>query len=284
MRLFLLIALLMFNLEAKSLFSNSEQADTSKYIGALKDLVIATQKTRGLTNNYLNGNTTSLLLIYGNRKDMKKAIGVMESLPLASDPIVNNRATSISRALIKLNRKAFRKEPALVFEQYTEQIEEILMLAQTISKRSAKELNPVGQKLSAVMMETILPLCEYVGQMRGMGSGIAAKGSITPMQNAQILAMIDEIETLSSKLISDIKVVASSHSGSFDPSINSKLDAIDKAARKYVALTTTELLQKKKIDYDSSTYFDEGTALISKLIDVYNDCNKVIMSDSKGWL
>jgi hypothetical protein len=284
MRLFLLIALLMFNLEAKSLFSNSEQADTSKYIGALKDLVIATQKTRGLTNNYLNGNTTSLLLIYGNRKDMKRAIGVMESLPLASDPIVNNRATSISRALIKLNRKAFRKEPALVFEQYTEQIEEILMLAQTISKRSAKELNPVGQKLSAVMMETILPLCEYVGQMRGMGSGIAAKGSITPMQNAQILAMIDEIETLSSKLISDIKVVASSHSGSFDSSINSKLDGIDKAARKYVALTTKELLQKKKINYDSSTYFDEGTALISKLIDVYNDCNKVIMSDSKGWL
>jgi len=284
MRLFLLIALLMFNLEAKSLFSNSEQADTSKYIGALKDLVIATQKTRGLTNNYLNGNTTSLLLIYGNRKDMKKAIGVMESLPLASDPIVNNRATSISRALIKLNRKAFRKEPAVVFEQYTEQIEEILMLAQTISKRSAKELNPVGQKLSAVMMETILPLCEYVGQMRGMGSGIVAKGSITPMQNAQILAMIDEIETLSSKLISDIKVVASNNSGSFNSSINSKLDAIDKAARKYVALTTTELLQKKKINYDSSTYFDEGTALISKLIDVYNDCNKVIMSDSKGWL
>jgi hypothetical protein len=284
MRLFLLIALLMFNLEAKSLFSNSEQADTSKYIGALKDLVIATQKTRGLTNNYLNGNTTSLLLIYGNRKDMKRAIGVMESLPLASDPIVNNRATSISRALIKLNRKAFRKEPALVFEQYTEQIEEILMLAQTISKRSAKELNPVGQKLSAVMMETILPLCEYVGQMRGMGSGVSAKGSITPMQNAQILAMIDEIETLSSKLISDIKVVASSHSGSFDSSINSKLDGIDKAARKYVALTTKELLQKKKINYDSSTYFDEGTALISKLIDVYNDCNKVIMSDSKGWL
>jgi len=284
MRLFLLIALLMFNLEAKSLFSNSEQADTSKYIGALKDLVIATQKTRGVTNNYLNGNTTSLLLIYGNRKDMKRAIGVMESLPLASDPIVNNRATSISRALIKLNRKAFRKEPALVFEQYTEQIEEILMLAQTISKRSAKELNPVGQKLSAVMMETILPLCEYVGQMRGMGSGVSAKGSITPMQNAQILAMIDEIETLSSKLISDIKVVASSHSGSFDSSINSKLDGIDKAARKYVALTTKELLQKKKINYDSSTYFDEGTALISKLIDVYNDCNKVIMSDSKGWL
>jgi methyl-accepting chemotaxis protein len=215
---------------------------------------------------------------------MKRAIGVMESLPLASDPIVNNRATAISRALIKLNRKAFRKDPALVFEQYTEQIEEILMLAQTISKRSAKELNPVGQKLSAVMMETILPLCEYVGQMRGMGSGIAAKGSITPMQNAQILAMIDEIETLSAKLITDIKAVASSYPNSFDSSINAKLESIDKAAKKYVALTTTELLQKKKINYDSTTYFDEGTALISKLIDVYNDCNKVIMNDSKGWL
>jgi flavorubredoxin len=146
MRIFLLIAALIFSLNAKSLFSNSNQADNSKYIGALKDLIIATQKTRGLTNNYLNGNTTSMLLVYGNRKEMKKAIGTMESLPLASDPIINNRATNISESLIKLNRKAFKKDPAIVFEQYTELIEQTLMLAQTVSKHGSKELNPLGKK------------------------------------------------------------------------------------------------------------------------------------------
>ena len=284
MRIFLLIAALIFSLNAKSLFSNSNQADNSKYIGALKDLIIATQKTRGLTNNYLNGNTTSMLLVYGNRKEMKKAIGTMESLPLASDPIINNRATNISESLIKLNRKAFKKEPAIVFEQYTELIEQTLMLAQTVSKHGSKELNPLGKKLSTVMMETILPLSEYVGQMRGMGSGIVAKGKITKNQKAQMQAIIYEIDSLTSELIKDVKVIASSNKKSFNSSLDTKLDSIAKASKNYISLTNNEVIEKKKIAFDTDEYFNKGTDLISLLIDVYNINNKVILNDSKGWL
>jgi hypothetical protein len=79
MRFIILTLFLLINLEAKSLFSNSEQQQTSKYIDNLKDLIIATQKTRGLTNSYLNGNTAAMLLVYGTRDDMKKAIGNMEA-------------------------------------------------------------------------------------------------------------------------------------------------------------------------------------------------------------
>ncbi len=284
MRIFLIITALIFSLNAKSLFSNSNQADNSKYIGALKDLIISTQKTRGLTNNYLNGNTTSMLLVYGNRKEMKKAIGIMESMPLASDPIINNRATSISQSLIKLNRKAFKKKPALVFEQYTELIEQTLMLAQTVSKRGSKDLNPLGQELSTVMMEVILPYTEYVGQMRGMGSGIVAKGEITKTQKAQMLAIINEIESLTSKLLTDMKIIVSNNNKNFDVSLDTKLISIEKASKDYISLTKREVLQKAKITFDTDKYFDNGTAIISQLIEVYNINNKVILDDSKGWI
>ncbi|WP_373003986.1 nitrate- and nitrite sensing domain-containing protein [Sulfurimonas sp.] len=284
MRIFLLIAALIFSLNAKSLFSNSNQADNSKYIGALKDLIIATQKTRGLTNNYLNGNTTSMLLVYGNRKEMKKAIGTMESLPLASDPIINNRATNISESLIKLNRKAFKKDPAIVFEQYTELIEQTLMLAQTVSKHGSKELNPLGKRLSTVMMEVILPLSENVGQMRGMGSGIIAKGKITSTQKAQLLAIIHEIQSLTSQLITDIRIIASNNKESFDSDLDAKLSSIEKSSKNYISLTNSEVLDKKEISFDTDEYFNMGTDLITLLIDVYNINNKVILDDSKGWL
>lgn len=284
MRIFLLITALILSLNAKSLFSNSNQANNSKYIGALKDLIIATQKTRGLTNNYLNGNTTSMLLVYGNRKEMKKAIGIMESLPLASDPIINTRATNISESLIKLNRKAFKKEPAVVFEEYTALIEQTLMLAQTVSKHGSKELNPLGKKLSTVMMEVILPLSEYVGQMRGMGSGIVAKGKIASVQKAQMQAIIHEIQNLTSQLISNEKIIASSNKKSFDQELYEKLSNIERSSKNYISLTNEEVLQKKIISYDTDTYFDKGTDLISLLIDVYNINNRVILDDSKGWL
>ena len=95
MRKLILFTLLVLavQLQAKSLFSNNEQAENAKYINSLKDLVIATQKTRGLTNSYLNGNESTLLLIHGNKRDMKRALGIMESLPLSSNSVISERSS-----------------------------------------------------------------------------------------------------------------------------------------------------------------------------------------------
>jgi hypothetical protein len=164
----------MFSAEAKQLFSNSEQAEISQYINSLKELVVATQKTRGLTNSYLNGNLIALMLVQDTKNDMKKAIGKMESLKLASDPVINQRATDVSNKLVELNRKGLKLKPEVAFERYTQEIEQILMLAQTVGKRGGEHMTPFAQEASFVMMEEMLPLSEYVGQLRGMGSGIAA--------------------------------------------------------------------------------------------------------------
>ncbi len=283
MRIFLIIAMLVFSLNAKSFFGNSDQEDNSKYIGALKDLIIATQKTRGLTNSFLNGNTTSLLLVYNHRENMKKAIGTMESLPLASDPIINNRATNISQSLIQLNRRALKNDASVVFEKYTELIEHTLMLAQTVSKRGSDDLSPLAGKLSVVMMEVILPFTEYVGQMRGMGSGIVAKGAITNVQEAQLLAIINEITNLSSSLLSQMRSISSRDKKHFASDLESMLVSIEEASKNYIALTNKEILKTQEIAFDADTYFNQGAALISLLIDVYDISNKVILEDSKGW-
>lgn len=283
MRLILMIALLAFSLEAKSLFSNSDQADNSKYINSLKDLVIATQKTRGLTNSYLNGNVSALLLIHGNKRDMKTAIGIMESLPLASNPTINERATSISQALIKLNNKAFKLEAGLVFDSYTEQIEQTLMLAQTVSKQGSKDLNELGQEASVVMMEIILPLTEQIGRTRGMGSGVIAKGTISDQQKYAVTAMLGEINDLESKLQIEMQTIVSSNKDMYDATIEKNLRAVDKSISAYIALTQENVLNGKG-QVDPNDYFTKGTDIISTLINVFNSNNKAIIADSKGWI
>jgi hypothetical protein len=273
---------MLFSLEAKSLFSNSSQADNSVYIGSLKDLVIATQKTRGLTNSYLNGNIVAMLLVYNNRSDMKKAIGTMESLPLAADPIINSRATAISQALIKLNNKAFKQKPAETFSQYTEQIGQTLMLAQTVSKRASKNLNPLGQSASAIMMETMLPMTEYVGQMRGFGSGLAAKKSANKSELEKIYVLSNEIKNLNSELNVQMKELISKYSNKLSPSISDEIEAINKATITYTAFAENKFTKDVK-NIDPNDYFDDGTALIKKIIKAYNTINKAILEDSKGW-
>jgi len=283
MRLFILILFLVFNLQAKSFFSNEEQLNTSKYVENLKKLILATQKTRGLTNSYLNGNTAAMLLVFSARDDMKTAIGDMEAIPLASDPVINSRATAISQALIKLNRKAFKQAPQKVFSAYTEQIEQTLMLAQSVSKRFAKDLTPFGKEISSAMMEIMLPMTEYTGRLRGLGAGIAAKGKITKSQAQDIQALAFELQSLNKKLQKRMTQIIAKHPGQLAENISSELSAINQGVKEYTAFAEKRLLKNPQ-QVDADKYFDKGTELITTVIQAYDTSNKAILEDAKGWL
>ena len=284
MRIVLVIALLVFGLQAKSLFSNKEQESNAKYLNELKNLVIATQKTRGLTNSYMNGNKSALLLIHANKRDMKKAIGTMESLPLASHPTIGVSANNIAQALTKLGNVAFDQKASQTFKDYTGQIDQILMLAQSISKQGSKELNPFGKEASAIMMEVILPLAEQVGKMRGMGSGIVAKKSITDTQKFAMTSMLSEISSLEARLQADMRNALSKNKDLYGSSIKRDLSNLSKAITEYVALTNKKVLGNVKTDCVATDYFNYGTDIISTLVKIFNSNNKAIMADSKGWI
>ena len=283
MRIFLLFIMLICSIEAKSLFTNHKQKDNSIYIGALKDLMIATQKTRGLTNSFLNGNASAIILVYNNRDDMKKAIGEMEALSVAEDVVVNNRATAISQALIRLNTKAFDMEPTKAFSDYTEQIGQILMLAQTVNRRFEKDLNPFGKDVSGIMMEIMLPLTEYVGQMRGFGAGLAAKGSVSEKELNKINILSNQIKKLNEKLQQKMIQLISEYSSKLPQGIENEILEIHNAVEDYTSFAEN----KFKNDIESvepNNYFDDGTKLISLIIKAYNSNNKALLKDSEGWI
>jgi len=283
MKIFLLALLMLVNLNAKSLFSNDSQKESSMYIGALKNLVISTQKTRGLTNSYLSGNSMALLLVHETQKDMKDAIGDMEASSLASDPVINSRATAISQELTKMNRKAAKMDRVKAFEAYTEQIEQILMLAQTVSRRNSKDLNPLGQKASKLMMEVILPMTEFVGRMRGMGSGIAAKNKISKDQTLKLMTLTTELQGLDRHLQKGMQAILEKYEDGYNGNVTTTMRSIQNATKKYIALTRNTLV-KDPSAVDPTDYFDEGTDIITLLVKLFDTNNRAIIEDSKGWI
>lgn len=283
MRIFLFMFILVFTLQAKPIFSNTDQADSSQYIDALKNLVVATQKTRGLTNSYLNGNLIALMLVQDAKSDMKKAIGTMESLKLASDPVINQRASGMSSKLIELNRKGLKLKPEEAFERYTQEIEQILMLAQTVSKRSADHMTPFAKDASFVMMEQMLPLTEYVGQLRGYGSGIAAKGAMTQEQKENLSAIIADLTSLHKELQARIRNILSSGKKYYPQDIEAKVEKMNSSLEAYVAFAKKEFY-KESIAINPDDYFTNGTEIITQIISLYDATNRAVLEDSKGWL
>jgi len=284
MRIFLVLVLLVFTLQAKSLFSNKEQESNAQYLDELKNLVIATQKTRGLTNSYMNGSESALLLIQANKRDMKKAIGEMESLPLSENPIISSRATTISQALIKLNSKALSQPADKTFKEYTEQIEQMLMLAQTVSKQGSKDLNKFGKEASNVMMETILPLTEQIGRMRGLGSGIIAKKKITKEEVFALQTMLVEIDNLESQLQNQMTMLISSNQKYYKTITSRNLTDLHSAIKEYEKLTNSKIITGSFSGLNANSYFEKGTDIITLLMKIFDANRKAIIIDSDGWL
>ena len=282
MKKLLLIPLLTLSLQAKSLFSNSEQAENAKFTDSLKNLIIATQKTRGLTNGFLNGNESNLLLIHGNKRDMKRAIGKMEGIEMSST--INEKVASISQALTRLNSSAFDMESSKAFKSYTVEVEQMLMLAQTIEKQSSKDLSDFGKNASKLMMTSILPLTEQVGRMRGLGSGILAKGEITKRQKFAIIAMLDEIGALQENIDRNMQEILSTNADLYPVNITKILTMSKSLIKSYSTLTQQNLLSTTTFTLDSNDYFDKGTEIISELINIYDANTKALAKDSEGWI
>lgn len=283
MRVFLFVIIMLCNIQAKPIFSNDKQADSSLYINSLKDLVIATQKTRGLTNSYLNGNLIALMLVQEAKDNMRMAIGTMESLELSSDPIVSKRASELNGRLMELNRKGLKLKPEVAFKRYTEEIEQILLFAQTVSKRSSEHMSPFAKETSIVMMEQMLPLSEYVGQLRGMGSGIAAKGKVSKEQKEDLDSVIALVVKFNEDFQKSIKNSIVQGKNYYSQDIQTRVAKIDSSVKEYISFVKRELY-KETIAVNPDDYFTSGTQIINQIISVYDEANRAVLKDSKGWL
>ena len=111
---------------AFSLFD--EKASDKEYlqlVTLLKDVTIETQKVRGLTNSFNNGNVAAQLLVYGQREALAKDIEKIEALmtKVKVEVSISKETKALVKKLRKWNSRAFRKESSVVFASYTTIIE-----------------------------------------------------------------------------------------------------------------------------------------------------------------
>jgi methyl-accepting chemotaxis protein len=283
MRILLVMAVFVLSLQAKAFFSNSNQAEASQYMNALKDLIVSTQRTRGATASYINGNEAAIDLVYNHRSGMKKAIGEMESLPFAQNPVINARAASVTSSLISLNNKALDLTSKESFDQYTENLSQALMLAQTVSKQF-KNLNDFGKEAVDLMLNVILPLSEEMGQLRALGSGAAARKSLTKKQRAHIKAKLNNIRALSATLQANGSALYSKYKEAYSTDITSRLMQASAAANGLIRLTQDEILNADKITYNSSRYFGFATNAVDDVVIIFDINSRAVLKDSDGWL
>ena len=251
-----------------SFFTNEKsiQKDHLKLIHNVKDIIINTQKTRGLTNNYMNGNVVAQLLVYGQREQMSQNFSRLNKnfKPLELSPVYYKEASALMLGSKHLNKRAFKSPSAEVFSSYSGIIESWMDLNDKLITQGFEKADAKVYEDLKFLNNVLLPLTENIGKMRGMGSGIVARTYCKEDEAKKMKGFVREIKRFSMLLEYHL-------SGKSYSSLGSKeMIRINQNIQDYAELTSDKVISKKDIQLVTNAYFDEGTRAISEVIKIYN--------------
>ncbi len=244
------------------------------YVHQLSPLFKNIAQARGLTNSYLNGNEGVKTKISSLHQQIDTILTRVKSFeqdkenPLDPDFLLGQ----IESDWQSLKGNVFNQEAGKVFKKHTRIIETVLKLIIHSSENSGLILDP--DKGTSYLLDSItrqLPLLsETIGKTRGLGAGIAAKGSFSSTNFVQLSNFVLTIDKTSEQLEHDLQGM-----------INNKLelnsqfyqmkDKVLKAVKSFSDLTANELLEARKISINSNQYFSEGTKAIASVLELFDE-------------
>lgn len=252
-------------------FAEKEQIG-AEYNSALKDFMINVQQHRGMSSIYLNGNKDIKEDILSKQEELRDNIADIDGLNESLGNILHSSATwnEIKSDWLNLKDKVLQIEPSESFTDHTALIKDTLFFIQEIADSSNLTLDP--ELYSYYLMDSVvhqLPqLTENVGQLRAIGSGIATVGQITDEQRIQIVSLMSSTRSIINNLNHGISVVFNQNDSLSELEVLNK--NVTQDSENFLLMTEREILQKQKINIESSSFFNSATETIDTMIALYD--------------
>jgi methyl-accepting chemotaxis protein len=235
---------------------------------AIVPLVVETQKHRGLHNRVLSGDTGAAAERDASGQAMLAALAAMDQ-QLSQTPgySLETEWKPLRGVLQGLAGPPGKAGAAAAFQAHTQAVDALRRLALVNAEASGLVLDPEPRSyyLMDVVVNHSIPLAESAALARGLGAGVLTRGSSTPSERAELLALAGQL-----------------HSGLHDTA--GKLAALERAGgvapgswpRAQAELQKFEQLVRNTFGGDSTAaqprpYFELGTQAIEQLINLHND-------------
>ena len=238
-----------------------------------KELLINTQKLRGLTATYKGGNSSLLSKVQDQKLLVKKNLEALQ-LSISSSNLaeINSVLGSLKSALLSTIANANSQSKKEGFKNYTNIIKSELALIVKIGDMSNLILDPDLD--SFYLMDLVvnkLPLItEATGKARGLGSSTLANKSIDEEMKIKLTVLLF---TIKNNLDSVESGLNSSYSYNkslkqiIDPNFQKLASSIAEFEKGIIAINQGNL------DTNSNEYFRSGTKVIEDAVSLYDLSN-----------
>ncbi len=265
----------------KKIEIGNNHSQALKYVAALRPLTEYMAQTRGLTNAYLKGEDGLKDLVIEKRALVDEYFIELGSVDAELGDMfkTGNIVEQLQGEWQGINQVAFTQDASQTFSMYTNLIQSILGQIQQLAKQSRLVLSTkLDEYLVIDAMINLLPQSsEIIGQTRGMGSGIAAAGNLTPLNEIKMRDKVGMLESNLTKLSYSYRLIQD-----VNPNLKARLSGYvaeaEQATSTFIDLTNTALLNNKRISINPKDYFDSGTAAISANFALFDESVPVINS------
>lgn len=219
--------------------------NTLTMVAVLKRIIGLTQKHRGLTATYLQGNKGVAGEIQGLRNNIEKLIFEAEQLEQCR---TESRWEAYLDHWRRLEKVSMTLTPPESFKQHTSLIETLLYLLQDVAEHI--EFADADQQLNNAhfLWREFPQLVEYIGQARAVGVATATKGESTQIDKVKLGYLCEKISTMSDTVFNKLGNVArASESG--------QLNQAKQACIQLVALINEQLIKPNKVSIANQEYF-----------------------------
>jgi methyl-accepting chemotaxis protein len=259
-------------LTAQSLWSAHADLESTRaeaagvaLIGLTLDVVVQTQKHRGLVNRSLAGDATADSALPETRVALKSASQALNSrLLLQPDSGLLAPWQPVHRVLTQLADGEVPRDAAASFRLHSEQVAALRELLAQGAESSGLLLEPESTPfhLMHLAVEPLVPWSESLGQLRGRGAALLRRGEISPAEAGELAAQLRLLEHTSAT--AQQMVQALGRSGEAAPHGFAQALALSKS----FAERSRALVATGSGAGDAANFFEAGTQAIEAVVGV----------------
>ncbi|TWI54543.1 methyl-accepting chemotaxis protein [Halalkalibacter nanhaiisediminis] len=242
-----------------------------EYYQEVRHIIQNAQRHRGTAALYLGGETTAL----GNLVELQEDIdGFIDRIDQQNASYGNPLSLGEEWQLQKNNWYFIRDnienlELAESFELHTEFVSGLLQLNAHISENAELVLDPELHvfHLVDITINELPIVLEYMGQTRGIGSGILARGNMTEEERRQLIFLTEGIE---SSLQNSQRAMAMVFANNEE--IRSELEALNNQAFGSIDILATtiheEMITASEFQLEGEAYYELATTTIDQVYEL----------------
>jgi diguanylate cyclase (GGDEF)-like protein len=261
-------------------FTSNERAGLT-YINNLRVFLEHMQKHRGMMNALLEGDPSFQELILVEEQELDRAVQTIDSVNSLNGRLLKAEPQweSIKTKWSQLKQTTFLLTPKESFDTHTSLVADSLALIGTIRGTSGLQID-LGTD-SYILMDTVtnkLPvMLETIGRARGLGSGMAAKASVSPEERTQLIMLSGMIQSGLDELT---RGADSFEETSLRQLVQPYHSQYMYAAAHFLSTMSKELIVADQVTIKSADYFAGATVALNsgyKLYDVESPALDVLL-------